>query len=93
MTRPCWNACPACGGEGQTVTETGIDRTTGAVMERFEPCDMCAGKGEIEQPVEPVTLEDLELRAQAEARKTRRAALIDKLDLLMGVFANEEDVP
>ena len=60
MTRPCWNACPACGGDGLIVTETGIDRTTGALMEQFDRCDYCDGRGEIEETAQPIDCDDID---------------------------------
>jgi hypothetical protein len=56
----CFNPCPACEGEGVLTRVIDWDRMTGAPMEDYAPCHVCNGNGEIEEPVQPVTLDDLD---------------------------------
>ena len=50
---------PCCGGEGQIIHETGIDRRDGSIMEWGHQCGECNGRGGV-WIEEPITLDDFE---------------------------------
>jgi hypothetical protein len=61
MTETRIIVCEECGGDGGfEMLGPGCDPNTGAPMTYWEECEVCQGKREIEQEVEPITLEDLD---------------------------------
>jgi DnaJ-class molecular chaperone len=50
--------CPECNGDGGGEIVTGHDPQ--GPITQWQRCGHCDGKGQIEQEVEPITLEDLD---------------------------------
>jgi hypothetical protein len=53
--------CPACGGDKGHAYPVDIDRRDGSLIERWQHCERCSAKGEIEIELKLITMEDLDI--------------------------------
>jgi hypothetical protein len=57
----CTVVCPECLGDGgHDVFTGGYCRHTGSPMTDWQECGLCDGRCEVDVPVEPIEMEDLE---------------------------------
>jgi DnaJ-class molecular chaperone len=60
MTRTILIACPGCNGDGIIEHLWNYDPRDGSPVGYREPCERCNGEGSIEEPLLPITQEDLD---------------------------------